>query len=252
MRDAVDSFLDDGGRVARFGGNFLWQIRLENEGRTQVCYKYNANERDPFFGTDQAHLVTGPWDAAPVNRPGASTFAVNGLKGVYAGLGRCAGQGSGGFTVYRPRHWAFEGAHIGYGDVLGSRSRVLGYEVDGLDHVIEDGMPFPTGSDGADTSIEILALSPASNTEPDFGVWGEIRYIGGEDTGFKAQSLFGDTSPENLERAERGNGVIASWKRGAGEVFTAATCEWVIGLSRRDWQVEQVTRTVLRRFGGID
>lgn len=249
MRDAVDSFLDDGGRVARFGGNFLWQIRLENEGRTQVCYKYNANERDPLYGTERAHLVTGPWDAAPVNRPGASTFAVNGLKGVYAGLGRCAGQGSGGFTVYRPRHWAFERAHIGYGDVLGSRSRILGYEVDGLDHVIEDGLPFPTGSDGADTSIEILAVSPASNTEPDFGIWGEIRYIGGEDTGFKAQSLFGDTSPENLERAERGNGVIASWTRGAGEVFTAGTCEWVMGLYRRDWQIQQVTRNVLERFG---
>ena len=252
MRDAVDSFLDGGGRVARFGGNFLWQIRLENEGRTQVCYKYNANERDPLYGTERANLVTGPWDAAPVNRPGASTFAVNGLKGVYAGLGRCAGQGSGGFTVYRPRHWAFEGAHIGYGDVLGSRSRILGYEVDGLDHVIEDGLPYPTGTDGADLSIEILALSPASNTEPDFGVWGEIRYIGGEDTGFKAQSLFGDSSPESLERAERGNGVIASWKRGAGEVFTAATCEWVMGLARRDWQVEQVTHTVLKRFGVID
>ena len=33
-----------------------------------------------------------------------------------------------------------------------------------------------------------------------------------------------------------------------GEVFTAATCEWVMGLTRRDRQVEQVTRNVLNRF----
>ena len=60
MRHAVDAFVDAGGRIARFGGNFLWQTRIEDEGRTQICYKYIA-DRDPLVGTDQAHLVTAAW-----------------------------------------------------------------------------------------------------------------------------------------------------------------------------------------------
>ena len=55
------------------------------------------------------------------------------------------GRGAGGFTVYRPRHWAFDGAYLGYGDLLGSTSRVFGYEVDGLDYRFEEGLPFALG-----------------------------------------------------------------------------------------------------------
>ncbi|MFC3612295.1 N,N-dimethylformamidase beta subunit family domain-containing protein [Lutimaribacter marinistellae] len=248
MRSAVDRFTDAGGRIARFAGNFTWQTRIEDEGRRQVCYKYTATE-DPLYGTDRQHLVTGAWEVAPVNWPGARTFGVNGLKGVYAGLGRCVGQGSGGFTVYRPGHWAFDGAHLGYGDQLGAASRIFGYEVDGLDYRMEDGLPFATGADGADPDVRILAMGLATNLEPDHGTWGETIYIGDADAAYKASVLFGEITPETLDRSTRGNGVIVSWSRGKGEVFTAGTCEWVMGLSRRDWQVEQVTRNVLDRFG---
>jgi hypothetical protein len=58
MRDAVDNYVDGGGNVARFAGNFLWQTRIEDEGRRQICYKYTADQ-DTLAGTDQAHLVTG-------------------------------------------------------------------------------------------------------------------------------------------------------------------------------------------------
>ncbi len=248
MRERVDAWVEGGGRTARFAGNFLWQIRLEDGGRTQVCYKYNAARTDPLRGTDQQHLLTTAWEAPEVNWPGAATFGVNGLRGVYAGLGKCAGQGSGGFTIYRPEHWAFEGAHLGYGDVLGATSRILGYEVDGLDHRIEQGLPFATGEDGADQAIEILGLALAANTEADHGVWGEQLYVGGADTAWKAETLYGEVTPETLERAGRGNGMIVHWLRGKGEVFTAATCEWVMGLTRHDPQVEQITRNVLNRF----
>jgi len=171
------------------------------------------------------------------------------LKGVYAGLGRCVGQGSGGFTVYRPRHWAFEGTQLGYGDQLGATSRIFGYEVDGVEYRMEGGLPFATGTDGADTEIDILALGLATNVEPDLGIWGETIYIGDADAVFKAQAKFGAVTPETLDRSTRGNGVILSWKRGKGEVFTAGTCEWVMGLTRHDWQIERMTRNVLDRFG---
>ena len=29
MRDAIDAYLDTGGRCARFAGNFFWQVRFE-------------------------------------------------------------------------------------------------------------------------------------------------------------------------------------------------------------------------------
>ncbi|WP_298849170.1 N,N-dimethylformamidase beta subunit family domain-containing protein [uncultured Ruegeria sp.] len=103
MRHNVDSFACNGGRAARFAGNFLWQTRIEDEGQTQICFKYTA-ETDPLVGTEHEHLVTTAWEAAPVNWPGVQAFGVNGLKGTYASLGRCVGQGSRGFTVYRPNH----------------------------------------------------------------------------------------------------------------------------------------------------
>ena len=248
MRDAVDSYVENGGNVARFAGNFLWQTRIEDEGRRQICYKYNADQ-DTLAGTDKAHLVTGAWEVDPVNRPGVLTFGVNALRGVYAGLGNCVGRGAGGFTVYRPEHWAFDGAQIGYGDVFGAASRIFGYEVDGLDYQFEDGLPFPTCTDGAIPDIQILAMGLATNIEADHDVWGETLYIGAADAAFKATVLYGEVTLKTLDACARGNGMIVSWKRGKGEIFTAATCEWIMGLTRRDCQVEKITRNVLDRFG---
>ncbi|EEE36146.1 conserved hypothetical protein [Rhodobacteraceae bacterium KLH11] len=251
MRHSVDRFVEDGGKVARFAGNFLWQTRIEDEGRTQVCYKYRADQ-DPLSGTRQEHLVTTAWEVPPVNWPGAQTFGANGLKGIYAGLGRCVGQGSGGFTVYRPDHWVMAGTELGYGDQLGAGSRIFGYEVDGVDYQMQDGLPYATGADGADPDIEILAMGLATNIEPDRGIWGETLYLGDGDAKFKARAQFGAVSEETLDRSTRGNGVILHWLRGKGEVFTAATCEWVMGLICKDQQVERITRNVLRRFVAAD
>ena len=248
MRNAVDAYVERGGNVARFAGNFLWQTRIDDEGKTQTCYKYIADQ-DPLQDTDQAHLVTGAFEVAPVNRPGALTFGVNALRGIYAGLGDCVGGGPGGFTIYRAEHWAFDGANIGYGDVLGAHSRIFGYEVDGLDYRFEDGLPYPTCSDGAVPAIEILGMGLATSIEANHDVWGETLYIGSADAEFKAKALFGEVTPETLDACHRGNGMIVSWQRGLGHVFTAATCEWVAGLIRGDAQVEQVTRNVLNRFG---
>ena len=248
MRDAVDSYVEGGGRVARFAGNFMWQTRIEDDGRRQVCYKYSADQ-DPLVGSDHKHLVSGAWEVSPVDRPGALTFGVNALRGVYAGLGNCVGNGPGGFTIYRPDHWAFADAKVGYGDVLGAGSRIFGYEVDGLDYRFEDGLPYPACTDGAAPEIEILAMGLATNIEADHGVWGETLYIGSADAAFKARALFREVTPETLDASHRGNGMIVSWKRGKGEIFTAATCEWVAGLIRQDPQIEQITRNVLGRFG---
>lgn len=248
MRCVVDQWVEAGGCVARFAGNFLWQIRMENTGSAQVCYKYTADSDDPVLGTEHQNLLTGAWESPKIDWPGAQTFGVNGLRGIYAGLGNCVGRGSGGFTIYRPEHWAFEGACLGYGDILGADARIFGYEVDGLEHVIKDGLPWVTGEDGADASIEILGLGLGTNSEANHNIWGETHYIGTSDAQWKAQTLYGAVTPETYDKSLRGNGVMISWARGKGRVFTAATCEWVMGLTRGDWQVEQVTKNVLDRF----
>ena len=250
MRDAIDTYVEAGGHLARFGGNFLWQIRLEDEGRHQVCYKYRARDEDPIRETEDSQLMTGAWEDPIVSRPGATTVGLNGLRGVYAHFGHCVPRGPGGFIVYRPDHWVFAGADVFYGDVLGGPSRIFGYEVDGLDYTVRDGLVFPTHQDGAPDSVEVLAMGLATCIEDDHGHQGSEFFIGDMDGVFAAEILYGATTPEAVERTRRGSGMIVTMTKGKGEVFNAGTCEWVNGLIQHDPQVEAVTRNVLARAIG--
>ena len=245
MRDTVDAYVEAGGRVARFAGNFMWQTRLEDEGRRQVCYKSRAKSEDPQA---DSHRITSSWELAQINRPGAMTFGLNAIRGVYAGWGGCVAFGTGGFPLYRPEHWAFAGSGLGYGDVLGAKSRIFAYEVDGLDYVIKQGLPYPSGEEQVPDGIEILALGLASNIEVARAVDADSMFLGSEDCELHAEILYGEVTAQTLALAGRGSGMIASFHKGKGEVFHAGSVEWVAGLLRRDAQVEQVTRNVLNRF----
>ena len=245
MRDTVDAYVESGGRVARFAGNFMWQTRLEDDGRRQVCYKYRAREEDPASGSNR---ITTSWEAPKVGRPGAMTFGLNALHGVYAGWGGCVAFGAGGFPLYRPDHWAFDGTGLGYGDVLGAGSRIFAYEVDGLDYEIRDGLPYPAGKGKVPDGLEILALGLASNREIARGVDDDALFLGSEDCSFRAELLHGEVNRQTMALAARGSGMIVTFPRGKGEVFHAGSVEWVAGLIRRDAQVEQVTRNVLSRY----
>ena len=246
MRDAVDAWVEAGGRVARLAGNFLWQTRLEDGGRRQVCYKYRARDEDPLRGSER---VTTAWEAPEVGRPGAATFGLNALRGVYAGWGGCVAFGAGGFPLYRPEHWAFAGTGLGYGDVLGATARVFAYEVDGLDYVIRDGLPYPSGAEAVPDGLEILAVGLASNAEvARGGIAADALFLGDEDCAFRASVLHGEITPASMALASRGSGMIVAFPKGRGEVFHAGSVEWVAGLLRRDAQVEQVTRNLLNRY----
>jgi hypothetical protein len=173
---------------------------------------------------------------------------VNGLGGVYAGWGAFVPRSQHGFTTYRPEHWIFEGTHLSYGDVFGAEARIFSYEVDGLDYTFRHGLPYPTGEDGASTDIEILAMAPATLAEGQFEGEGFRYYIGDHDQLGKADMVYGDDSPETLAKCRYGSGMVVHMKRGRGEVLTAATCEWVMGLKRNDFFTQQITRNVLDRF----
>ena len=249
MRNHVDAYVEAGGKLARFAGNFLWQVRLEDEGRRQVCYKARAQAEDPVRGTDQAHLLTTAWENPDINWPGATTMGVNGLQGVYASWGGLSPRGSRGFTVYRPNHWAFAGADTYYGDVIGDEAGIFAYEVDGLDYTFRKGLPYPTGEDGAPAStIEILALSPAVRVEEEHDYEGFRYYLGNGKTNSSTRTTPGPTPAEGPDPQRYGSGVIVTMTKGKGEVFCAGSCEWLTGLARGDFTTEQVTRNVLNRF----
>ncbi|WP_244571349.1 N,N-dimethylformamidase beta subunit family domain-containing protein [Mesorhizobium carmichaelinearum] len=250
MRDTVENFVEGGGHVARFAGNFGWQIRVEDGGTKQICYKTDAPAKDPVRDTDRKHLLTSSWEDADIARPGTLTFGLNGSSGIYAGWGGCVPRGSGGFTVYRPEHWAFEGTDLYYGDQLGAASKVFGYEVDGCDYTFRNGLPYPTGDDGAPMDMEIIAMNVATTFEADHGNAGSTLFIGDADSKAVAFQKLRRTDEAAIESVKRGSGMIVSFERGRGSIFNAATCEWVAGLVARDPFVEKVTANVLNRFIG--
>ncbi|QNK75978.1 hypothetical protein H7F36_16080 [Variovorax sp. PAMC28562] len=247
MRTRIDRFVDEGGSLARFGGNFMWQVRLEDNGTRQVCYKARYAE-DPVYGTDKQHLLTCAWESKVVNWPGATTVGVNGLQGIYASWGGFAPRGSKGFTVYREDHWVFEGTQLGYGDIFGASANIFSYEVDGLDYTFRYGLPYPTGEDGAPASVSILAMSPALKVESMFAEEGYRYYLGESDMRGASMSLYGDQSEESLAKARYGSGMLVHMPRGKGEVVTAGTCEWIMGLKRNEFFTSKITRNVLKRF----
>ena len=250
MRDAIDDYIDAGGHLARFGGNFFWQIRLEDDGQTQVSYKFLAGELDPVRDDpEKKHTLTSIWEDRAVGRPGALTMGLNGSRGLYARMGAMAPRHPGGFTVYRPEHWIFENTDLYYSDIFGDKAGIFGFEVDGVSYTFRDGLPYPTGEDGAPADkIEILAMAPAVLLEEDHGnPLANVWWLD-DDANIVANAVYGDTSPETMRKVRYGSGMVASYKRGKGEVLNAASCMWFLGLKKRDFFTEQITHNVLRRF----
>jgi hypothetical protein len=66
-----------------------------------------------------------------------------------------------------------------------------------------------------------------------------------------AEIAYGDASPQTQARVLRGHAVMASFRRGAGEVFNCGTTEWAHGLAAGDPFVTRITMNVLRRFGAV-
>ena len=248
MRLAVEAYVERGGHLARFGANFTWQVRLEAKGERQVCYKSAAHLTDPIRATGDDSRLTSAWEDRHVRWPGATTVGVNGLGGTYANWGRFTPRGSRGFTVYRPEHWAFAGTDLSYGDVFGAEARIFGYEVDGVDYTFRGGLPFPTGADGTPDTVEIIAMTPAVMAEAPLESYALRAYVGAHDWYEKAEMVHGVADEKTLAASYHGSGMMVSMPRGAGEVLTAASCEWVMGLKHNCLYTQQITRNVLDRF----
>jgi hypothetical protein len=247
QRTQIERFVDRGGGFAIFSGNScFWKVRWENSGQTMICHKWRGFEAEPDAGPDGTHL----WSHPTFGKPEAAITGLSFLFGGYHRLGLCVARGAGGYTIYNDRHWALEGTDLFYGDTIGTEIPLLGYENDGCRFEFgDDGLPKPVASLGVPPGLEIVGLAPCA-----FGEDTDSGYrplIPPEKLDVCARIVFGDDSAASQARMLRGHAVMASFRRGDGEVFNAGTTEWAHGLKARDPFVTRITRNVLNRFGAL-
>ena len=137
-------------------------------------------------------------------------------------------------------------------DILGGDSAIFGYEVDGLgydglDYVISGGLPRPAQPELYPDSCEILALGLASTPEEGPTILPGEGFLATEDAEYVAGVLTGgpDAAGSNVPSARRGRSSISA--RVGVRCSTPGPATGLPGW-RSDPMVEQVTRTVLRRF----
>ena len=246
MRDTIDGYVDCGGRLARFAGNFQWQVRLSDDGAQQCCYR--LPKRDPE-SAQHPHLTTTVWDWKPIGRPAAASMGLTGMGGTYNRYGVAAPRSTGGYTIYRPDHWAFAGTDLYYGDVLGAAPVCLAaFELDSVAYTVQHGLPVPTFEDGAPQTLEILALAPAVRGEED-RFQGRVPLNGPIDEARALLEALGEDLPACFRESEgRGAGMIAAFRRGKGEVFNGGSTEWPRALELHDPFVERIVENVIERF----
>ena len=243
QRDRIEAFVDGGGRLAIFSGNTaFWKVRWDDEGRTLICQKWAGEGAESVAPADATHL----WSHPMFGRPEAGITGLSFVFGGYHRLGLCAARGQGGYTVYRPDHWALEGADLFWGDVFGDAVPLLGYENDGCAIAFgDDGLPHPRAILGVPPDLEIVAMAPAVFAESPSGY---RPLIPPEQLDVVAKIAFGSDDAATQARVLRGHAVMASFRRGLGEVFNAGTTEWAHGLAAGDPFVDRITRNVLNRF----
>ena len=240
MRDHVDAFIDAGGRAAFLSGNTCyWQVRID--GTDMVCFKHRFEE-DPVFGTADEHLTTTMWADPIVGRPEASMTGVSFTRGGYHRIHNSVRHGTGGYEVHRPDHWLFDGVRLARGDQLGASLSAVGYECDGCELELRDGLPSAVAQHGTPASFEVLATAPATpfdaNSTP-------LPLAPGADyeLEFHARRLLGDASPENCRRLRHGHAVLGTYTRGEGTVVTTGSTEWAYALD--DPAIDRITRNVI-------
>lgn len=226
MRDTVEAFIHGGGNVCFLSGNTsIWKAWVAEDGATLGCVRGRATA---YLGKD-------------VGRPESR---MTGVSYWYAGFSRfhsVAPNGPRGFLVYRPEHWIFEGAGVGYGDLIGDNGIVLRYELDGCPIRMENGLPYPAEFHDAHPSLEIVGMAPAALEPGDFpGL-----------TFAEVAEMYCSFDPRAAEYVGNGRGhATMAISTNGGTVFSAGTTDWTNGLKGGDPAVEQVTRNLLDRLSG--
>ncbi|HEY6347402.1 MAG TPA: N,N-dimethylformamidase beta subunit family domain-containing protein [Bryobacteraceae bacterium] len=126
MRDNLELFVANGGNAAFFSGNVCWwQIRLENNCRTVVCYKDPVCPDDVTDPEPDPILKTVYWYENPVLRPENRMTGVSSRDGAYSGNVPKVD-----YVVRAPHHWVFSGTDLADGAGFGKEATIIGYETD--------------------------------------------------------------------------------------------------------------------------
>ncbi|HWB03196.1 MAG TPA: N,N-dimethylformamidase beta subunit family domain-containing protein [Verrucomicrobiales bacterium] len=225
MRDNLEKFIGSGGNVAFFSGNVCcWQVRSEDNGRALTSWKQNYHSDPVYAARKDLSTLSSLWSHHLIKRPENS---LTGVCFLWGGYHRSHGQlmdGSGAFTVHRPDHWIFAGTGLKKGDAFGGKDTIVGYECDGCELEMRDGLPFPTHRDGTPDNFEIAGTAPAI-WHPDDCEW-----------------------YDKWENGRKGNAVLGTYRRG-GTVFTCGSTDWSHGLRGADPAVERITRNVIEKLG---
>lgn len=231
MRDHLEAFIRKGGNAVFFSGNTcFWQVRSEDRGRALVSWKMDF-DKDPIYATQDRRLLSGMWSNTLVRRPENELLGVSFAYGGYHRFFEFGGDGC--YTIHRPEHWIFEGTGLQTGDRLGERHKIVGYECDGCQFAIEDGLPKPTHRDGTPENFQILGTAPAWLSARDSSLT------------FVSEALYGKGTKRRVDQP--GSCVLGSYTNG-GTVVTTGCTEWVRGLEGRDPAVERITRNILNRL----
>jgi hypothetical protein len=245
-RSALAAFIDSGGWHARFAGNIIWQVRADVDAGTVTCWKFRQDSDPESRGPRD--FRTGLLEGMAIQADPTVEFGGSGVRGGYSAWGGAAPRGIGGFVVYRPDHWAFDGADLYYGDVLGAATGVLGYECDGVGYTMVSGLPQPAVTHPPLDFLEILALSPASFEEEDHGNPGSHLQAGTDDLAGLTKLMFGADTPDGRDLLRYGSAVITEARRGRGGIFCAGSTGWPDSLASGDRQCARVTANVLNRI----
>ena len=233
MRDNLENFISNGGNVAFLSGNTaFWQVRSEDNGRALTCWK--EPELDPLYNRGDHKLLSTVWCHHLVDRPENHLTGVSFAYGGYYNFFDQYIDGKGAYTIHRPDHWIFEGTGLARGDLLGGRDKLIGYECDGCQFELQDGMPIPTCRDGTPDTFQILATAPSALTKAD----NSLQIL--------SEALYGKKTQRQIPQP--GAAVMGMYTRG-GTVFTTGCTEWSNGLSGGDAAVERITRNLLDRLG---
>lgn len=116
-----------------------------------------------------------------------------------------------------------------------------------MTRVIRGRLPYPVTCDGVPDNIEILAMAPASFAKDEIDGPG-FRYYVSDSACAGVVGIVAEDEAEARDIYRHGAGMVVAMPKGRGHVFTAGSCEWVMGLTRDDPFTQTITRTVLRRF----
>ena len=270
QRASVEAHVAGGGNLVSLSGNTcFWQVRLEAapppaaplaasgspappdgsdpEG-VMVCHKYTAPDTDPVVAAGRPQDMSGLWCDPLVGRPEWSLLGAGSAWGLYHRFGQAVARGTGAFTVYRPDHWLLDGTGLGYGDLLGARHGVVGYETVGCRLALDDHqLPVARPDPGMPPEVEVVAFTPSSNLA--MGEYpasisalsdqGDLEYLAGR--------LFGRVDADSLARIRYGNAVVLTCRPfgpDGGGVVTVGSTDWVFGLAD-DPAVARVTANAL-------